>query len=374
MNVHLLRSAEVDPDTYTNVLHLLQRFRGPVRFLEAEAAIEPDVALKSKIWRNKKQFETMPDLNFNACHSEAISFPYEERVKSWEEFFGICKRYRNENNVAQDDLIILLTDIANDQNWFGAVSPRMTDYFVHTANWHHYFGNSVDIRFPIAYEVAIWVQRYYMFANREEIMRNIHLEPLGCINDFCQDKSQIVLKMRTADMCERCMNKLIENDVPVLLCRQFFDILDGIRTNMTFRERSVLLHRPSRVEVRGHTKKIFFTDLGDLELPLNPKEKALYLLFLNHPEGIHLSAISDHSEELKLLYGSFCNQGEPQSIDEAIALLINPLDNDINVVLSRIKRKLLQAVGESLLKFYCIDGERGSSKRIVLDREMVNYC
>lgn len=140
---------------------------------------------------------------------------------------------------------------------------------------------------------------------------------------------------------------------------------------MTFRGRSKLFHQPSRIEIKGYTKKIFFTDLGNLELRLNPKEKALYLLFLNHPEGIHLNELQDHKEELKQLYARFNNQSNPETIQNAIELMVNPTENDMNIILSRINRKIKDAVGESLLEFYSIKGERGEKKSIKIDRELV---
>ncbi len=378
--MYLLRSPELDVETYRNVLHLLRQFRGPVQFLETEAdAVATDDDPPSLIvWKGRKKFERMrlhescQPSGYAAMKNEIV-FPFEEPVKSWDELFLLCTKFRVSSSVPAEDLVMLLTDVANDMNWFGGVSPGKKDFFIHTAHWEHFFGQGVDIRFPIAYEVAVWVQRYVMFDNPREMLQNIHVQPLGCINDFCRDKSQIVLKMRTADMCPACMNSLAMRDVPAVLLRQFFDILDGIRTNMTFRSRSTILHRPSRVEIRGHTMKIFLTDLGDLELRLNPKEKALYLLFLRHPEGIALSEVQDYKPELKTLYERFCTHGSREQIDKAIDLLANPAEDNMNTVLSRIKAKLLEAVGPSLLSFYVIDGERGGRKVVRLERELVKF-
>jgi hypothetical protein len=48
-----------------------------------------------------------------------------------------------------------------------------------------------------------------------------------------------------------------------------------------------------------------------------------------------------------------------EMIERAIDVLINPLENDINVALSRINKKIKTAVGDSFYDFYCIQGERG---------------
>lgn len=376
MNVHLLRSPELEKETYRNVLQLLQQFQGPMHFIACEEdLLEFSNEEENRIWESKQDFEKLNKIKYIAeevtCYSSEIEFPYIEKIKSWEQLFADCDQYRKTKTVSENDIVVLLTDLGNDKNWFGGVSPSMKNYFVQTSNWEHFFGNTIDIRYPIAYEVVIWVMRYYMFPDNDAVWRGVHQESIGCIMDFCGEKSKIILKMRTADVCESCMNKFIERDVPVLNTRQFFDVLDGIRKSMTFRGRSALLKQPSKLEIRGKNKKMFFTDLGGLELPLNPKEKALYLLFLKHEEGIYNSHLQDHEEELFLYYSQISNQSEIELQKQTIKFLINPLENDSNVVISRINKKIKSAVGESLCDFYSIQGDRGGKKGIKLDREMV---
>ena len=381
MNVHLLRSPELKIETYRNVLHLLQQFPGPMHFIACEEDdLDFNDEVKDKIWLNKKKFEkaTIIRDQLNESYSlkstslSEIEFPYTEKSKTWEQLFGECYQYRKLKELPSDDIVVLLTDVGNDLNWFGSVAPSMKDFFIQTSNWEHYFGNTIDIRFPIAYEVIIWVMRFFMFSDRAAIWEGVHKKPIGCIMDFCEDKSQIILKMRTADVCESCMNKIVQRDISPLYSRQFFDILDGIRNSMTFRGRASLLQQPSRIEIRGIMKRLFFVDLGGLELLLNPKEKAVYLLFLNHKDGIQISHLPDYKEELEQLYRQFSNQSDLDLINRSIAVLINPLENNCNEVISRINRKIKNAVGDSLYDFYCIKGERGEKKMIKLDREMID--
>jgi hypothetical protein len=381
MNIHLLKSPELKEETYRNVLYLLQQFRGPINFLECEEDIlQYDRDDNDRIWTTQKDFEKVELVRFNNSLNESllkndsfrVKFPHREIVKTWDQLFSKSDSYRTTKKISQDDIVVLLTDFGNKPNWFGGVSPSMKNFFIQTSNWEHFFGTNIDIRFPIAYEVIIWVMRYYMFSSNQEIMENIHKDPVGCIMDFCEDKKQIILKMRTADACESCMNRFIERDVPILYTQQFFAILDGIRNSMTFRGRAKLFHKPSRLEINGYTKKIFFIDLGGLELRLNPKEKALYLLFLNHPEGIYLNHLHDFKDELINLYSRFCNQPNRESLHAAIELLVNPLENDTNITLSRINKKIREAVGDNLFGFYDIRGERADKKTIKLDRELVN--
>lgn len=377
MKIHLLRSPEFSVETYSNVLQLLQQYRGPLQFMSSgsDDGFSEDFT-NEIIWKEKDAFERKTELCYSNTPQKSyfkISFPHKEKSKTWKQLFKKCDNYRRLEKIPEGEIVVLLTDIGNELNWFGAVSPTMKNFFIQTSNWQHFFGNGIDVRFPIAYEVIIWVMRYYMFPDNDAILKNIHHNPIGCIMDFCQDKSQIILKMRTADVCDQCMNHFVNRDVSILNSQQFFDILDGIRKSMTFRGRSVLLQKPSILEIKGRTKKIFFADLGGLELRLNPKEKALFLLFLKHPEGLILNELQDYKQELIASYSCFCTQTDKELINQSITTLINPLDQDRDIVLSRINKKIKDTVGELLMDFYTIKGGRGESKKIKLERELVLY-
>ena len=67
----------------------------------------------------------------------------------------------------------------------------------------------------------------------------------------------------------------------------------------------------------------------------------------------------------------YTNEFEQVEIEKSIDRLIDPLDNNINVILSRIKKKIKVLIREELLDYYTIGGEHGAKKQIILDREYV---
>jgi hypothetical protein len=133
------------------------------------------------------------------------------------------------------------------------------------------------------------------------------------------------------------------------------------------------MRRPSQIQVEGFMKKIYLTDFGNLEVRLNPKERSLYLLYLNHPEGISLPELYDHRDELLTIYQRLSGRESNEDMQRTIQSLVNPIESDINVNLSRIRKKFKDAVGEELLHFYDITGEHGAEKSIKLERELVTY-
>ena len=372
MKIHLVRSPELKKETFHNVVNVLHQYPGPLEFIAIEDGGIIPSSYHNRIWDDETDFKSkqLPLQNNEVQSNRFFAFPKEEKMRTWEQLFEHCVLYRAKHRISSDDIVVLLTDDNNDKNWFGGVAPNMKDYFIQTSNWEAYFGD-IDVRFPIAYEVIVWVMRYYMFANNEAVYKGVHHTPIGCIMDFCQNKSQIILKMRTADVCPDCMNVMKDRDISPYVSKQFFSILEGIRAGMTFRGRTVLLFEPSKLEISGLMKKIKFTDIGNLELRLNPKEKTLYLLYLDHPEGIMLNNIQDFRKEVEDYYYRFAVGDNDEAKKRAIDLLLNPQEGDRDTVISRINSRIRNTVGEDLAEFYIIKGERGGAKKIKLDRELV---
>lgn len=387
MNVHLIRSSELSLETYTNVWNLLNKFQGPINFNESED-FEWDNFLYEQDWISEEQFKEVQkvdfrqekDINSYSLYAESPSernysektFPFKEPQLTWEDLFLICEKYRRKYTVPENDLVFLLTDVSNDKNWFGSVDQKMRNVFIQTSNWSSFFGAEIDSRFPIAYEVVVWTLRIMMYRNRYELSQQLHAQPKGCMMDFCEHKSQIVLKMRTADICGDCLDYIQKRDVNRTALNQILETMDGIRSNILFRERSSVLNRPSRLEIRGYMKRIFLVDLGDLEVRLNPKEKTLFLFFLNHPEGVRIVDLMDHKAEILELYKRFSRASTPSLIEDAVDLMLQPTDGNINQVLTRIRSKFKQTAGDSIAGYYTIEGARNVVYKISLNRELVN--
>lgn len=378
MKVHLIRSKNYDIEDFNNVLNLLRKHRGSIEFVPSEPIVMPESENK-ELYDTKKDFETLKPFpekmiaTQSRIFESSISFPHKRKTLSWDQLFNVCKKYRRDSKIDENDHVILLSDVPNENNWFGCVDASMKNYFVQTDDWDWYFGKNIDDRFPVVYEIVSWLLRTMMFKYQLEIIENVHKVARGCMMDFCDDKTQIILKMRTADLCPDCLQILENRDVNRTHARQLFQIMDGLRDNIMFRQRSQLLMQLSRIEIRGLSKTIYLTDLGDLQINLNPKERALYLLYLNHPEGIQRSFLIDYKDELRLYYAQISNQATNELIDIAINRLVDVRDNNMNEVMARIRSKFKNAVGEEQAKDYSITFTPEGTHKILLNRELVGY-
>ena len=119
------------------------------------------------------------------------------------------------------------------------------------------------------------------------------------------------------------------------------------------------------------------------EVELQPVHKAVYMLFLAHPEGIRFKQLGDYREELTRYYMATAKMMDKEKIMEGVGMLVNPLDNSINEKCSRIKKTFMDLMDEYSANYYIISGHAqkhvaGTSKVwyerlkvITLPRELV---
>ena len=117
--------------------------------------------------------------------------------------------------------------------------------------------------------------------------------------------------------------------------------------------------------------KIILEDYGGREIKPDDKTKALYFLYLRHPEGLSIKDLPDHVEEVLDLYQSISGRDDPEAMRSTIENLCNPFENNANISLSRIKKAFIEAFNENLAKAYYVSGKKGESRTIALDRSLV---
>ena len=131
--------------------------------------------------------------------------------------------------------------------------------------------------------------------------------------------------------------------------------------------------------------RFILTDYDHMEMELQPVHKAVYLLFLAHPEGIEFKRLGDYRAELTRYYMATARWMDRQKIEESVNHLTNPLDNAINEKCSRIKKAFSDVMDEYRASYYIISSHtkkhvNGSAriwyerlKVITLPRELVVF-
>ena len=166
------------------------------------------------------------------------------------------------------------------------------------------------------------------------------------------------------------------------------------RSDLLLKALGVPLLEELRIEAaKGKLSRLLITkdyrfileDYNRQEVELQPVHKAVYLLFLAHPEGIEFKQLSDYREEITHYYMATARLMDKEKIIEGVDHLVNPLDNAINEKCSRIKKVFLDMMDEYTASYYIISSHTqrhvaGSSriwyqrlKVITLPRELVIY-
>lgn len=109
--------------------------------------------------------------------------------------------------------------------------------------------------------------------------------------------------------------------------------------------------------------RFILMDWDNREVELQPVHKAVYLLFLAHPEGIEFKHLSDYRDELTRYYMATARMLDKAKIADGVSHLVNPLDNAINEKCSRIKKVFQEMMDEYVSSYYIISGH--TQKRIV---------
>ncbi|MCZ2299546.1 MAG: hypothetical protein LC134_08720, partial [Chitinophagales bacterium] len=286
---------------------------------------------------------------------------------SFKELFSLCKEYRKIKSIDANDFVILLTKRRNSLNWFSAFEDK--NCFVHTGDWE--FISDIESKYPIAYQVIENVMASLMEVNIAMIPNKfIHHPSIGCMNDFCQYKQQILLKLKTADICRTCSEEILRKGVELPVIMQVLDIFEGIREEFLFKKYLYQNQNPSRLVISKDVK-ITLPDLNGLEIRLTPLFKTLYLFFLNHPEGVKVKDLVDFRKELTETYMMLSPKLNIKKAEKNIDDLVNPFSNSFSEKKAKINRIIINLLGKELSSLYLIDGNPGDVFKINISKELI---
>jgi hypothetical protein len=296
------------------------------------------------------------------------SFPHKRKAVRWRDLFRSVQEFRETEQIPDQQFAILLTPTANLKNWFASLDEQQPfNGFIHTDEWEHFI--PCDPAFPIAFEVVALTLQKSIFETYSQIRERTHEKAIGCVSDLCMKKSDIILKLRTADVCAHCMSRL-EQSLSLPEIHHALSVMESLRMKMLFAQNFRQSSPPSKLLIRRNGR-MYLTDYGNLEIKMPALEKALYLLFLRHPEGIYLSTLNEYRQELYDLYARISNRGDMEDMRKRIDEMTNILRDQPSVKISRIKKAFTDALGNALAEHYIIQGENAERKSIKLDRKLV---
>lgn len=171
-------------------------------------------------------------------------------------------------------------------------------------------------------------------------MKNTNEDKMHLCKILVEEVKERILKLKEYGMSEKELVALIETEQPLM--------------KLTVSRDYRLFLGEQRAEVR-----------------MEPLVKAVYLLFLRHPEGIIFKSLPDYRQELTKLYSEVRPWGLTDRALQSIEDVTNPMLNSINEKCARIKKAFVGILGSEMAKKYYIKGNRGEPKSIALSRDLV---
>ena len=262
-----------------------------------------------------------------------------------------------------NSMAVILTTEHNENNFF-AVPDLFGEQWAFIQSNHPVTRLMAAPHLPIAYELLAMPLRHFAFGDLETFTRHLHVnESIGCMNDFYANLREMDRKLKSADICDRCIGRIKEVGVPFALLRQTQDGMERIRVYQQNLRNLLNDFELPKLELGYHLK---VSNTGSL-ISLAPKQLAVYALFAEHPSGIRISHVPDHLGRLNYWYRKFYTRSSDDSdtVERTVHRLAYNEDNDLSQTISKLNQKIRAAMSQmSSADPYVIQGPNGEAKKI----------
>ena len=151
-----------------------------------------------------------------------------EEVIPWDQAFATLSQLRKDALLPTEDLLAVLTGTPNENHWFAVQDPQNPGQgFIHVDDYR--WVTSAPQEAIIAHLALHGFLNFLLHLAGIDWEDNAHKVARGCFNDFCGEKKDLDLGLRTADICGDCLQLLTNASVPDELIRQVLEILETIR-------------------------------------------------------------------------------------------------------------------------------------------------
>jgi hypothetical protein len=146
---------------------------------------------------------------------------------------------------------------------------------------------------------------------------------------------------------------------------QLLFLIPILKNLLEKQSQSINLNSISRLEVNYHNRILL--PYFKKEVELSYLTKAVYFLFLKHPEGINLKELGNYQKELLSIYTSVSNQLDYDKMVKSVEDVVNLETKAIYTHLSRIKSAYYKIMDESFAKYYIVSGNGEEDRKVLFD-------
>jgi len=353
MKVYLIKSPEYDDNKFIEVCDFLKKFDGPIKFVGSKFKFPVEDFYFLRYESHIEHLLNIPSLDRKIDLDAA-----RENSLSREELYSLCKYYRSNFEIPEEDFVVILTDRMNSLNWLSAFEANHSrNIFVQTSDWG--LITHIDPIYPISYEIVANVLQTLMRLDVANVPNEyVHSRIRGCMNDFCSYKRDTVLKLMTANICLDCQQKIKNEGINSSLVKQVVTIFHRIRDNFDLKIEEAPV-RPSTIVI-DKKYKITIPSLGDREIKLSFQYKAVFLYFLSIDQSMSVRDIWKNND-IESLITIYKNVRPNLADDKAKSSIKNLLKKDgkgFNPLRTNINKKIVAAIKDPhLASYYMISGD-----------------
>ena len=323
MKVYLTSTPEFSLELLTEVALILGRTPGELEFIAEKPLTTAQCSLVNPKMRSVELIKSL----------------------SFEEFFDLCNKYRINKEVPDDAYVVLLTSIKNNKEWFSAFKGK--NIFIHGEEWEYY--TKRDSKFGISFQVVENIFQSQIELNIDDVDNepNIHDPSIGCIDDMCMNKTDVVYKFRTADICESCLKRAVEKNISPLILDHVDRIIRSLREEFVNTNRISPMVKPENV----HIDPLRTVKIGHKNVKLDPIHRVLFIFFLRNLQGIETKLIYKCEEDLYQIYKEIKDNPERKSIIK----MVEGANRNFEVYRTRLNQALFNQLGPKLAEYYILD-------------------
>ena len=284
----------------------------------------------------------------------------------FEDLFHAGRRFRSAKGISDKDIVYTLTERSNAQNYFASLDPSdMRTGFLHAGDWDLFI--DCDRSLPIAFTIVNMLVGYFVLPSSDRFEDLLHQSPIGCVNDFCDDKREVIFKLRTGDVCSDCIRSMQRNGWSDLKIDHAMRILSTLSVEMRYNTHFQPVMEPSGIHIDMNKGTLVLPEYDFLTIGLTPFDLTYYLFYLRYAgeDGLYQTEFEKGwaHEALFLIYKKL----RPLIDNEKELRLTVKTLTDVQVreqARARIKKLFTSVLGPRLAKPYLINGSRGKPTRV----------
>ena len=348
IKIHIVRGENVGKLQFDNILSLIEQYSKKssklISFIPHE--LHPDFDIDELEERSIEKMEMVKqfDKDFDPKNKNEVN-----------SIFEVCKDFRNvkKNKIQDKELMVLLTNQKNP-NFMSFCNINITNVFIQINGWDQIL-ESFKSDLPILYEIYAWIFRKIVFPDLPTMKMKLKRKTIGCITDFCENKEDFRMKIRTADIHPDAINYMSSKKEFFPHLKHILEVFEQIRLGVLNREKSEFFSElvSLRFALYFNAKRnIIIPEYGEISLGFEAIERAIYQLIIMQEYPISREIINDEIMYIYKLQSAYNKQKE--NIENTIENFLNDPDSFYQKV-SKINKRLKDILPTQIVDYYLIN-------------------